>query len=118
MLGKKPSIIAGMRIEGVQASIDISFTDEVGKFWQAESPGPYRALSGATHSRNWALGSWDEFAATGATALHVMQVAGQIVETWLTLWEEYTGTSTSADREQVRKRYASVTAHFIYRASP
>ncbi|HEV2345155.1 MAG TPA: hypothetical protein VGS97_13745 [Actinocrinis sp.] len=114
--GKK-SAIAGIQVEGAQAAMDISFTDEVRKFWPAELPGPYRALSGAAHSRNWVLGSWDEFAATGATALHVMQMAGQIVETWLTLWEEYTGVSTSREREQVRTRCTSVSAHFIYRAS-
>lgn len=114
--GRKPSIIAGMRVERAQAPMDISFTDEVRKFWPTELPGPYRMLSGAAHSRNWVLGSWDEFKATGATALHVMQTAGQIVETWLERWEEYAEVSTSEEREQVRKRCASVGAHFIYRA--
>lgn len=116
--GRKSSAIAGMRVEGEQAPTDISFTDEVRKFWPAELPVPYRVLSGAAHSRNWVLGSWDEFAATGATALHVMQVSGQIVETWLALWEEYTGVSTSGEREQVRRNCATVSAAFIYRASP
>lgn len=114
--GKKASILAGMRVDGVQAPMDISFTEQVGKFWPTELPGPYRVLSGAAHSRNWVLGSWDEFAATGATTLHVMQMVGQIVETWLGQWTEYTGVSTSGEREQVRRRCASVGAHFIYRA--
>lgn len=114
--GKKPNSISAMRVEGAKAPSDITFSDAIRMFWPPDLPGPYRMLSGAAHSRHWVLGSWDEFAATGATALNVMQTAAKIVETWLTLWEEYTGVSTGEEREQVKKGSTSVCAHFIYRA--
>ncbi|MCX5140096.1 MULTISPECIES: hypothetical protein [unclassified Streptomyces] len=94
---------AELRIGTMKVSAELGFANMVSGFWPKEIGSPYDILSGASHSRPWVLSAGGQ---NGPAALNSLVTGSQILQTWLTLADAYTGTDLTSAAQQIGNRTA------------